>query len=103
MPMGASLTRQTVERLRRQSAAPPGRRRAFSPPDEAVVGQERRMRDVPHFGSDVVWGVPTASYQSEGAANDDGRGRSIWDEFSHTPGRTLNGDTGDVACDHFHR
>lgn len=61
------------------------------------------MRDVPHFGSDFVWGVSTASYQIEGAANDDGRGRSIWDEFSHTPGRTLNGDTGDVACDHFHR
>lgn len=61
------------------------------------------MRDVPHFGSDFVWGVSTASYQIEGGANEDGRGRSIWDEFSHTAGRTLNGDTGDVACDHFHR
>ncbi len=55
------------------------------------------------FGPDFVWGVSTASYQIEGAVDEDGRGRSIWDEFSHTPGRTLDGDTGDVACDHVHR
>jgi len=61
------------------------------------------MSDLPHFDSDFVWGVSTASYQIEGAVNEDGRGRSIWDEFSHIPGRTLNGDTGDVACDHYHR
>jgi beta-glucosidase len=50
-----------------------------------------------------VWGVATSAYQIEGAANEDGRGPSIWDTFSHTPGRTANGDTGDVACDHYHR
>lgn len=61
------------------------------------------MSDVPHFGSDFLWGVSTASYQIEGAVHEDGRGPSVWDEFSHTPGRVLNGDTGDVACDHFHR
>lgn len=61
------------------------------------------MSDLPHFGPDFVWGVSTASYQIEGAVDEDGRGQSIWDEFSHTPGRTLNGDTGDVACDHYHR
>ncbi len=61
------------------------------------------MRDVPHFGPDFLWGVSTASYQIEGAVDEDGRGKSIWDEFSHTAGRTHDGDTGDVACDHYHR
>ena len=50
-----------------------------------------------------LWGAATAAYQIEGAANEDGRGQSIWDVFSHSPGRTFNGDTGDVACDHYHR
>ncbi|MEY4323598.1 MAG: hypothetical protein RL410_1379 [Actinomycetota bacterium] len=50
-----------------------------------------------------MWGAATAAYQIEGAANIDGRGPSIWDVFSHTPGKTFNGDTGDVACDHYHR
>jgi len=49
------------------------------------------------------WGTATAAYQIEGGASEDGRGRSIWDTFSHTPGRTLGGDNGDVACDHYHR
>ena len=48
-------------------------------------------------------GVATSAYQIEGAATEGGRGPSIWDIFSHTEGRTWNGDTGDVACDHFHR
>ena len=55
------------------------------------------------FPSGFVWGTATASYQIEGAVHEDGRGESIWDRFSHTPGRTLNGDTGDIACDHYHR
>lgn len=55
------------------------------------------------FPEDFVWGAATAAYQIEGAAREDGRGESIWDRFSHTPGKTLNGDTGDVACDHYHR
>jgi beta-glucosidase len=50
-----------------------------------------------------VFGAGTAAYQIEGAAADDGRQPSIWDTFSHTPGRVLRGDTGDVACDHYHR
>jgi beta-glucosidase len=48
-------------------------------------------------------GAATAAYQIEGAAHDDGRTPSIWDTFSHTPGRTWNGDTGDVAADHYNR
>jgi beta-glucosidase len=58
---------------------------------------------VPSFPAEFVWGAATASYQIEGAVNEDGRGESIWDRFSHTPGMTLNGDTGDVADDHYHR
>ena len=55
------------------------------------------------FPDGFVWGAATASYQIEGAAAEDGRGESIWDRFSHTPGRVRHGDTGDVACDHYHR
>jgi len=55
------------------------------------------------FPADFLWGSATAAYQIEGGATEGGRGPSIWDTFSHTPGRTLNGDTGDVAADHFHR
>jgi beta-glucosidase len=50
-----------------------------------------------------VWGVSTAAYQVEGAAREDGKGLSIWDEFCRQTGRIANGDTGDVACDHYHR
>ena len=55
------------------------------------------------FPADFLIGSATASYQIEGAAHEDGRGPSIWDTFSHTPGRVVNGDTGDVADDHYHR
>lgn len=55
------------------------------------------------FPKEFVWGAATASYQVEGGAFEDGRGASIWDTFSHTPGKTKNGDTGDVACDSYHR
>jgi beta-glucosidase len=55
------------------------------------------------FPADFLFGAATASYQIEGAVTEDGRGQSIWDTFSHTPGRTHNGDTGDVADDHYHR
>lgn len=50
-----------------------------------------------------LWGAATAAYQIEGAARQDGRGPSIWDTFCATPGKTLAGDTGDVACDHYNR
>ncbi len=52
---------------------------------------------------EFLWGAATASYQIEGGVREDGRGESIWDRFSHTPGMVRNGDTGDVACDHYHR
>jgi beta-glucosidase len=55
------------------------------------------------LGRQFTWGVATAAYQIEGAVSEDGRGPSIWDTFSHTLGKTLRGETGDIACDHYHR
>ena len=55
------------------------------------------------FPRDFIWGAATSSYQIEGAANEDGRGESIWDRFSKTPGKVANGESGDVAIDHYHR
>lgn len=55
------------------------------------------------FPPGFLWGAATASYQIEGAWNEDGRGLSIWDTFSKTPGKIQNGDNGDVADDHYHR
>jgi beta-glucosidase len=55
------------------------------------------------FPEGFVWGAATAAYQIEGATTADDRGPSIWDRFAHTPGRISNGETGDVACDHYHR
>jgi beta-glucosidase len=52
---------------------------------------------------DFVWGVSTSSFQIEGAAREDGRGDSIWDTFCRQPGRIKNNDTGDIACEHYHR
>jgi beta-glucosidase len=54
------------------------------------------------FPQDFRWGVATSSYQIEGATDIDGRTPSIWDTFAKTPGKTRNGDTGDIACDHYH-
>lgn len=55
------------------------------------------------FSKDFVWGAATAAYQVEGAYLTDGRAPSVWDVFSHTNGKTRDGHTGDVACDHYHR
>lgn len=55
------------------------------------------------FPADFLWGAATAAYQVEGAWNEDGKGESIWDRFSHTPGHIKNGATGDIACDSYHR
>ena len=53
--------------------------------------------------SEFIWGVATSSYQIEGAANEGGRGQSIWDTFCKVPGKVANFDNGDIACDHYHR
>ena len=55
------------------------------------------------FPENFIWGTATAAYQVEGAVKEDGRGPSIWDTFSHTEGKVRHGDTGDIACDQYHR
>jgi beta-glucosidase len=71
-------------------------------PQATVSAVERRpSRKPPRPG--FVWGVSTSSYQIEGAERLDGRGPSIWDGFCRQPGRIANGDTGEIACDHYHR
>jgi beta-glucosidase len=64
-------------------------------PDQAELARR--------FPPEFVWGFAASAYQIEGAAFEDGRGASIWDTFARQPGAVVNGDTGDVACDHYHR
>jgi len=59
--------------------------------------------DTNSFPPEFIWGAATASYQIEGAAREDGRGESVWDRFCATPGKVRNSDSGDVACDFYHR
>jgi len=61
------------------------------------------MSSAPRFPNGFLWGAATSSYQVEGSPLADGAGPGIWHRFSHTPGRTMNGWTGDVACDHYRR
>ncbi|MGO4255541.1 GH1 family beta-glucosidase [Marmoricola sp. RAF53] len=72
-----------------------------APPDR--VARAAAGPDPGSFPADFVWGAATASYQIEGAVAEDGRTPSIWDAFAATPGRVRGGDTGAVACDHYHR
>ena len=55
------------------------------------------------FPPDFTWGAATAAFQIEGATQEDGRTDSIWDAYCRAPGAVVDGDTGDVACDHYHR
>ncbi|AWZ08779.1 MULTISPECIES: GH1 family beta-glucosidase [unclassified Streptomyces] len=68
-----------------------------------TASETRPLAAVRTFPSDFLWGAATAAYQIEGAAREDGRTPSIWDTFSHTPGKVFEGHTGDVAVDHYHR
>ncbi len=61
------------------------------------------MQNSQYFPENFLWGVSTSAYQIEGHPLADGAGQSIWHRFSHTPGMIANGDTGDIACDHYHR
>ena len=75
------------------------------PDNEAAPGRPASSAPVPSLAlpASFKWGVSTAAYQIEGAVAEDGRGPSIWDLFGKQKGRIANGDTGDVACDHYHR
>lgn len=72
-------------------------------PEIAAFQTARDTHSERRFPAGFLWGSATASYQVEGAVKEGGRGVSIWDTFSHTPGKTHNGDTGDVADDYYHR
>ncbi|WP_396230947.1 glycoside hydrolase family 1 protein, partial [Frankia sp. EI5c] len=72
--------------------------------DEATAAAHRLLPQIARgLPADFVWGAATASYQIEGAFDEDGRGPSIWDVFARTPGKTANGENGDLATDHYHR
>lgn len=75
-------------------------------PDLLDAAEQSRSTTPPaphRFPDGFVWGTATAAYQVEGAVHEDGRGPSVWDTFSHTPGKTYHGQTGDVADDFYHR
>jgi beta-glucosidase len=75
---------------------------AARPADAAAQAAAERPAPA-SFPKDFVWGTATSAYQIEGAVNEDGRGRSIWDTFSHTPGKIEDHTTGDRANEHYHR
>ena len=92
-----SFSRRTFARLFGSAALAPAA--LATPPASAAPLHSATARTFP---KGFLWGSATASYQVEGAVHADGRGPSIWDTFSHTKGKTNNGDTGDIANDHFH-
>ena len=91
--LGASFTLPRLAWTQARGAAEPVARLASDVP---FLGAHR-------FPKDFLWGAATASYQIEGGWNEDGKGESVWDRFSHTRGRVKGGYTGDVACDSYHR
>ncbi len=94
--MPPSISRRTFARLLPATAAATALPASQAqPPALAASGRT--------FPEGFLWGSATASYQVEGAVKEDGRGQSIWDTFSHTAGKTQNGDTGDIADDDYHR
>jgi beta-glucosidase len=94
------LSRRAFARLASAAALTPSALRALAEGTTAQAPSASRI--ALNFPKGFLWGSATASYQVEGAVKDDGRGPSIWDTFSHVPGNTNNGDTGDVANDHYH-
>jgi beta-glucosidase len=90
--------KSTRRRFGQSLAAAPFVASAFTTSSSAQTGAPNRLT----FPQGFKWGCATAAYQIEGAANEDGRGPSVWDIFSHTPGKTFQGETGDVADDAYH-
>jgi beta-glucosidase len=95
------LSRRTFAKLFGSAAIAPTALSTLSP--YAIAQSTGTPPVAQSFPQGFLWGSATAAYQVEGAVHEDGRGPSIWDTFSHTPGKTNNGDTGDVADDHYHR
>lgn len=100
--MSVRLTRRDFATIAGSAAA------ASALGGEAAAAQAHRKAELSsaasrRFPAGFLWGTATASYQIEGAWNVDGKVESIWDRFSHTPGKIKNNDTGDIALDHYHR
>lgn len=98
---GAALVREVA-----YAAAPPSVTNQIPGllSESAVPGSVPESEiDEARFPEGFFWGAATASYQVEGAWNEDGKGESIWDKFAHTPGKVRGSVTGDVACDQYHR
>ncbi len=100
-PVQKRFSRRTFARLFGSAALAPAALTNLAIPASAQTGQS--PSGARSFPQGFLWGSATASYQVEGAVNEDGRGPSIWDTFSRISGKTNNGDTGDVADDHYHR
>jgi beta-glucosidase len=98
--LSQKLSRREVLRL--AAATVPVAAIPFARPTVALA-QKPKFLSERSFPEGFLWGTATAAYQVEGAAKEDGRGASIWDTLSHTPGKTHEGDTGDVADDEYHR
>ena len=99
-PLSTQFSRRDFARLAAAATAAaslPGTTLAAATPSQTAQSQSAHT-----FPKGFLWGSATASYQVEGAYQEDGRGPSIWDTFSHTPGKVANGDTGDVADDFYH-
>ncbi|SEF65307.1 beta-glucosidase [Bryocella elongata] len=94
-----SMNRRELAKLALAAAATP----LLEAPAHAARSPASPAAQGGSFPQGFVWGTATAAYQVEGAANLGGRGKSIWDTFSHIPGKVANGDTGDVSADQYHR
>lgn len=101
--MGNNISRRSFGKVVGASALGSSALGSLLRPLAAEGAQGKARPNYYEFPSGFLWGCATASYQIEGAANEDGRGPSIWDTFSHLPGKIANNDTGDVADDDYHR
>src|SRR6267142_4579957 len=106
--MSKKISRRTFAKVASTAALASTATTAFSSgasPPEGAAGASNMNASATgrEFPKGFLWGSATASYQVEGAVNEDGRGPSIWDTFSHTPGKVVDNATGDVADDHYHR
>ena len=104
MPTQSKLTRREIIKLAGTAAIGLPATKLAAASEEAATASQPNVspNNTRSFRKGFYWGVGTSSYQIEGAWNEDGKGHSISDTYAHTPGKIKNGDTGDVANDHYH-